>query len=125
MSTRIGINGFGRIGRQALRAIQERHPQQLKVAAINDLTHPNTNAHLLRWESTYGRSPGEVEAAQDAILVEGKRIKVLAERDPGKIPWKEYGVELVVESTGLFTDAAKAAAHLQGGAQKGSISAPP
>ena len=124
MSTKIGINGFGRIGRQALRAIQERHPQKLEVAAINDLTDPKTNAHLLRWDSTYGRYPGQVEAAQDAILVDGKRIKVLAERDPGKIPWKEYGVELVVESTGLFTDAAKAAAHLQGGAKKVIISAP-
>ena len=124
MSTKIGINGFGRIGRQALRAIQERHPQKLEVAAINDLTDPKTNAHLLRWDSTYGRYPGKVEAAQDAILVDGKRIKVLAERDPGKIPWKEYGVELVVESTGLFTDAAKAAAHLQGGAKKVIITAP-
>ena len=124
MSTKIGINGFGRIGRQALRAIQERHPQKLEVAAINDLTDPKTNAHLLRWDSTYGRYPGQVEAAEDAILVDGKRIRVLAERDPGKIPWKEYGVELVVESTGLFTDAAKAAAHLQGGAKKVIISAP-
>src|SRR3972149_11050957 len=124
MATKVGINGFGRVGRQTLRAVLERHPNKLEVVAVNDLTDPKTNAHLLRWDSNYGRYPGKVESAQDAILVDGRRIKVLAERDPGKIPWKEYGVELVIESTGLFTDAAKAAAHLQGGAKKVIITAP-
>ena len=108
MATKIGINGFGRVGRQTLKAILERHPNKLEVVAVNDLTDPRTNAHLLRWDSNYGRYPGKVEAAPDAIVVDGKRIKVFAERDPAKIPWKELGVEVVVESTGIFTDAAKA-----------------
>jgi glyceraldehyde 3-phosphate dehydrogenase len=124
MAAKIGINGFGRVGRQTLRAVLERHPGKLEVAAINDLTDPRTNAHLLRWDSSYGRYPGKVEAAADAIVVDGKRIRVLAERDPGKIPWKDLGVEVVVESTGIFTDAAKAQAHLQAGAKKVIISAP-
>jgi len=124
MATKVGINGFGRVGRQTLRAICERHPNKLEVVAINDLTDPRTNAHLLRWDSNYGRYPGKVEAAPDAIVVDGKRIKVIAERDPAKIPWKELGVEVVVESTGIFTDAAKAQAHLQAGAKKVIITAP-
>jgi len=92
--------------------------------AINDLTDTKTNAHLLKWDSVYGRYPGEVEAKDDAIIVDGKEIKVLAERDPGAIAWRDYGVDIVIESTGLFTDATKAAAHLQGGAKKVIISAP-
>jgi glyceraldehyde 3-phosphate dehydrogenase len=124
MTTRIGINGFGRVGRLALRAINQYHKGKLEVAAINDLTDARTNAHLLKWDSTYGQYPGEVKAADNSIIVDGKEVKVLAERDPAKIPWRELGVDIVIESTGLFTDAAKAAAHLEGGARKVIISAP-
>jgi len=124
MVTKIGINGFGRIGRLTLKAINQYYSGKLEVAAVNDLTDTKTNAHLLKWDSTYGRYPGEVEATEDSIIVDGKRIKVLAERDPSNIPWRDYGVDIVIESTGLFRDATKAAAHLQGGAKKVLISAP-
>ena len=124
MATRIGINGFGRIGRLALKAITQNYPQKLEVVAVNDLTDTKTNAHLLKYDSTYGAYPGKVEATDDSIVVDGKKVKVLAERDPGKIRWSDYGVEVVVESTGLFTEGAKAAAHLDGGAKKIIISAP-
>jgi len=124
MTAKIGINGFGRIGRITLRAINQYHSGELEVVAINDLTDTKTNAHLLKWDSTYGRYSGRVEATEDAIIVEGKEIKVLSERDPGNIPWQDYGVDIVIESTGLFTDATKAAAHLQGGVKKVLISAP-
>ncbi|PIU55005.1 MAG: type I glyceraldehyde-3-phosphate dehydrogenase [Chloroflexi bacterium CG07_land_8_20_14_0_80_51_10] len=124
MATKIGINGFGRIGRQVLKAIGDYHADELEVVAVNDLTDTKTNAHLLKYDSNYGRYPGTVEATEDAIVVDGKQVKVVAERDPGKIPWKDFGVEIVVESTGLFTDATKAAAHLNGGAKKVIISAP-
>src|SRR5256714_5509110 len=124
MTTRVGINGFGRIGRQSLKAILERHPHDLEVVAVNDLTDTKTNAHLLKYDSTYGRFPGEVEATADSLIVNGHTVKVLSQRDPGQIPWGDLGVELVIESTGLFTDADKAAAHLKGGAKKVIISAP-
>jgi len=124
MATKIGINGFGRIGRLTLRTINQYHSGKLEVVAINDLTDTKTNAHLLKWDSTYGRYSGRVEATEDAIIVEGKEIKVLSERNPGNIPWQDYGVDIVIESTGLFTDATKAAAHLQGGVKKVLISAP-
>ncbi len=124
MTTRIGINGFGRIGRLTFRSIKRYHDGELEVVAVNDLTDPKTNAHLLKWDSTYGLYPGQVEAAEDSIIVDGKKIKVLAEREPGKIPWQDYGVDIVIESTGLFTDATKAAAHLEGGAKRVIISAP-
>jgi glyceraldehyde 3-phosphate dehydrogenase len=124
MTTRVGINGFGRIGRQTLRAILERHPDQLEVTVVNDLTDTKTNAHLFKYDSTYGIFDGEVAAHESALEVNGRKIAVVAERDPGKIAWREYGVDIVVESTGIFTDAAKAAAHLQGGATKVIISAP-
>ena len=124
MATRIGINGFGRIGRLALKAIKERHPQKLEVVVLNDLTDAKTNAHLLKYDSNYGAYPGKVEATADAILVDGQAIKVIAERDPAKIKWGEFGVDVVIESTGLFTEASKAAAHFQGGAKKVIISAP-
>ncbi len=124
MVTRIGINGFGRIGRLTLRAIMARHPEALQVVAVNDLTDTATNAHLLKWDTTYGRYPGEVTATDDAIVVDGQRVVVIAERDPAKIPWRDYGVEIVIESTGLFTDATRAAAHREGGAKKVLISAP-
>src|SRR5256886_2514937 len=124
MTTRIGINGFGRIGRQSLKAILERYPRELEVIAVNDLTDTKTNAHLLKYDSTYGRLPGEVEATADSLIVNGHTVKVLAQRDPAQIPWADLGIELVIESTGLFTDAEKAAAHLRGGAKKVIISAP-
>jgi len=124
MTTKIGINGFGRIGRLTFRTINQYHGGRLEVVAINDLTNPKTNAHLLKWDSTYGRYTGQVEATEDSIIIDGKKVKVLSERDPAKIPWREYGVDIVIESTGLFTDATKAAAHLEGGAKKVIISAP-
>jgi len=124
MTTRIGINGFGRIGRQSLKAILERHGRDLEVIAVNDLTDTKTNAHLLKYDSTYGRFPGEVEATADTLIVNGHTVKVLSQRDPAQIPWSDLGVELVIESTGLFTEAEKASAHLRGGAKKVIISAP-
>ena len=124
MATRIGINGFGRIGRLTLRALNQYQGNKLEVAAINDLTDTKTNAHLLKWDSTYGAYSGEAKATEDSIIVDGKEIKVLSERDPGNIPWQDYGVDIVIESTGLFTDATKASAHLKGGAKKVLISAP-
>jgi glyceraldehyde 3-phosphate dehydrogenase len=124
MTTRIGINGFGRIGRQSLKAMLERYPQDLEVVAVNDLTDTKTNAHLLKYDSTYGRFPAEIEATADSLIVNGRTIKVISQRDPAQIPWGDLGIELVIESTGLFTDASKAAAHLKGGAKKVIISAP-
>ena len=124
MTTRIGINGFGRIGRQSMKAILERYSREIEVVAVNDLTDTKTNAHLLKYDSTYGHFPGEVEATADALIVNGHTIKVLSQRDPAQIPWGDLGVELVIESTGLFTDADKAAAHIKGGAKKVIISAP-
>lgn len=124
MTTRIGINGFGRIGRLALKAIKERCGDELEVVAVNDLTDAKTNAHLFKYDSNYGIYSGKVEAKEDSIIVDGKEIKVIAERDPAQIPWRDFGVDIVIESTGLFTEASKAAAHLQGGAKKVIISAP-
>ncbi|TMB98214.1 MAG: type I glyceraldehyde-3-phosphate dehydrogenase [Chloroflexi bacterium] len=125
MSIRIGINGFGRIGRQVFKAIHDLHPNELEVVAVNDLTDATTNAHLLKYDSTYGAFPGHIEASDGSILVDGSQIKVLAQRDPAAIPWNELGVQLVVESTGLFTDADKARAHIEGGgAKKVIITAP-
>jgi len=124
MALKIGINGFGRIGRLVFRAVSQHYGDKLDIAAINDLTDAKTNAHLLKYDSTYGIYPGKVEATADSIVVDGEKTQVLAERDPAKIPWKDYGVDIVIESTGLFTDATKAAAHLQGGAKRVIISAP-
>ena len=124
MTTKIGINGFGRIGRLTLRTINQYQKDKLEVVAVNDLTDTKTNAHLLKWDTTYGAYPGKVDASEEAIIVDGKEIKVLSEHDPANLPWKKYGVDIVIESTGLFTDATKAAAHLQAGAKKVLISAP-
>ncbi len=125
MVTRIGINGFGRIGRQVLKALIERHPDELEVVALNDLVNTSTNAHLLKYDSNYGRFHGSVEAGEDSLVVNGNEIHVTRFSDPGQIPWKQFGVELVVESTGVFTDATKASAHITGGgAKKVIISAP-
>ncbi len=124
MTTKIGINGFGRIGRLVTRAIMARHPDTLQVAAINDLTDAKTNAHLFKYDTNYGIYPGEVMAQGNDLVIDGNSIRVFAERDPARIPWSEMGVDLVIESTGIFTDAAKAAGHLKGGAKKVIISAP-
>jgi len=121
---RIGINGFGRIGRNFAKALLERHPG-IEIAAVNDLTSAAECAHLFKFDSNYGQYKGEVSVDGDAIVVDGQHIKVLAERDPGKLPWRDLGVDVVIESTGLFTDAAKARAHIDGGgAKKVLISAP-
>jgi glyceraldehyde 3-phosphate dehydrogenase len=125
MATRIGINGFGRIGRQVYKAIHDLHPDKLDVVAVNDLTDTRTNAHLLKYDSNYGHFPGDITAGDDSISVNGSTIKVIAQRDPAAIPWKDLGVEIVVESTGIFTSADKARAHVDGGgAKKVIISAP-
>ena len=124
MTTKVGINGFGRIGRITFRTINQYHKGELEVVAINDLADTTTNAHLLKWDSSYGPYPGTVVASDDAITINGHKVKVISERDPASIPWRNHGVDIVIESTGLFTDATKAAAHLKGGAKKVLISAP-
>jgi glyceraldehyde 3-phosphate dehydrogenase len=123
MVTRVGINGFGRIGRQSLRAMLEWHPDDLEVVAINDITDAETNAHLLRYDSTYGRFNGTVEVVENDLVINGKRLTVFAQRDPGQIPWGEVGAQIVIESTGHFTDSTKASAHLRGTVKKVIISA--
>src|ERR671939_247278 len=124
MAVRVGINGFGRIGRQALKALLERHRDDVEVVGINDLFDTATNAHLFKYDSNYGVFPGNVETTESAFIVDGREIQVSAERDPAAVPWRQWGVELVIESTGLFTDATKARAHLDAGAKKVIISAP-
>jgi len=124
VSTRIGINGFGRIGRQTLKAIIERHGDPLEVVAINDLAPTATNAHLFKYDSTYGRFEGEVTNGDSSITVDGHEIRAFSEKDPAALPWKDLGVDIVVESTGIFTDATRAQAHRDAGAKKVIISAP-
>jgi glyceraldehyde 3-phosphate dehydrogenase len=124
MATRIGINGFGRIGRLVFQTIRERHPGELQVVAINDLFDVKTNAHLLKYDSNYGRFDGEVSANDGNLTVDGQAVRIFAERDPAQIPWGEAGVDIVIESTGLFTDATKAAAHRHDSVKKVIISAP-
>ncbi len=124
MAVRVGINGFGRIGRLALRTMLSRYPNDIEVVAVNDLTDVAVNAHLLKWDSTYGPFDGDVTTEGSNIVVNGKTISVFAERDPGTIPWDKAGVDLVIESTGFFTDATKAAAHRNSGVKKVIISAP-
>ncbi|MFN8629710.1 MAG: type I glyceraldehyde-3-phosphate dehydrogenase [Chloroflexota bacterium] len=123
MTVRVGINGFGRIGRQSLKALIERTPE-VEVVAVNDLVDVPTNALLFKHDSTYGAYKGEVSHTDDAIVIDGKTIKVLQVKDPATLPWGDLGVDIVIESTGIFTDAEKAAAHLQAGAKKVLISAP-
>ncbi|MDX1813377.1 MAG: type I glyceraldehyde-3-phosphate dehydrogenase, partial [Candidatus Bathyarchaeia archaeon] len=123
MAIKVGINGFGRIGRLLYRAAIERNAN-IDFVAINDLADVKTNAHLLKYDSTHGRFPGTVEAQSDKLVVNGKDLKVLSQRDPTALPWKELGVYLAVESTGIFRDKAKASMHLQAGAKKVLISAP-
>jgi glyceraldehyde 3-phosphate dehydrogenase len=123
MTVRVAINGFGRIGRQSLKAIIER-TEGVEVVAINDLVETELNALLFRYDSTYGRYPGTVDHTEDSLIVDGREIRVLKEKDPAALPWKEMGIDIVVESTGFFTDAEKARAHLDAGARKVIISAP-
>jgi len=133
MAIKVGINGFGRIGRQVLKAINEFHGSEIEVVAINDLFDTKTNAHLFKYDSNYGIYPGTVVAGEGELIVDGKKIKVFAEKDPGMLPWKDLGVDIVIESTGVFTDAigdpakgkAGANVHIQkGGAKKVIITAP-
>lgn len=124
MVTKVGINGFGRIGRQVLKAITDRHGDTLEVVAINDLVPIETNATLLKYDSNYGRWHRDIRAEADGIAVDGRLIKVFSERDPGAIPWGSVGAEIVIESTGFFTDATKAAAHRRDTVKKVIISAP-
>ncbi len=133
MTVKIGINGFGRIGRQVFKAINEFHGKDLEIVAVNDLFDTNTNAHLLKYDSNYGIYSGTVEAKEGELIVDGKSIKVFAEKDPGALPWKDLGVDIVIESTGVFTDAigdpakgkAGANVHIEkGGAKKVIITAP-
>ena len=124
MTTRIAINGFGRIGRLVLRTLLQRHHEALTVAAINDMADLRTNAHLFRYDSTYGIFPGNIELGEGVMRVDGQDIAVLNQRDPSRMPWKQLGVDLVVEATGVFTDGAQVRAHLDAGAKKAIITAP-
>ena len=123
MAVKVGINGFGRIGRNVYRAARERN-SDLEIVAVNDLTDAGTLAHLLKHDSILGRFPGAVSAEGDQIVIDGGRLTVLAERDPQRLPWADLGVDIVIESTGFFTDATKARAHIEAGATKVIISAP-
>ena len=124
MATKIGINGFGRIGRQVFKAIMDRYAGTLEVVAINDLVDTDVNANLLKYDSNYGRWHRDIRAEKDALVIDGHTVRVFAERDPGAIPWGSVGAEIVIESTGLFTDATKAAAHRRDSVKKVLISAP-
>ncbi|HZQ10076.1 MAG TPA: type I glyceraldehyde-3-phosphate dehydrogenase [Anaerolineae bacterium] len=123
MAARIGINGFGRIGRQVTKALRERYGD-IELVAVNDLATPEENAHLFKYDSNYGIYPGTVGVDGDCLVIDGHRIQVLKEKDPAKLPWRDLGVDLVIESTGLFTDADKAKAHIDAGAKRVIISAP-
>lgn len=124
MAVRVGINGFGRIGRQVYKAIYENYQNTLDVEAINDLMDVRTNAHLLKYDSTYGRFGGDVEVRDEDIYIDGERLKSYAERDPSKLPWGELGVDIVLECTGIFRTGEQAGAHIRAGARKVIISAP-
>jgi glyceraldehyde 3-phosphate dehydrogenase (phosphorylating) len=124
MPVRVGINGFGRIGRITFRAMERKYGNDLQVVAINDLVDAQTNAHLLKHDTNYGAFPGTVKAEEKDIVVNGDTIQVFAEKDPARIPWGDVGVQVVIESTGFFTDATKARAHLEAGAKRVIISAP-
>lgn len=121
---RLGINGFGRIGRQVLKAVMERYPSSLSVAVINDLFDVETNAHLFQYDTNYGRFPGEVKVKKDSLVINGQSIKNVAYRDPLTIPWDDEGIDIVIESTGLFLSGPKASAHIEAGAKKVIITAP-
>ena len=121
---KVGINGFGRIGRQVTKALFENYRGKFDLVAVNDLSNTATNAHLFKYDSNYGVFPGTVEVADGDLVIDGDRIKVLAEKDPSKLPWGDLGVDVVIESTGIFTDRAKAELHIHAGAKKVIISAP-
>ena len=121
---KVGINGFGRIGRNVFKSLVDQYAKDIEVVAINDLTDPKTLAHLLKYDTLYGKFNGTVEATENSIIVNGEEIRIFAERDPKNIPWGLQGVDIVIESTGLFTDATKAKAHIEAGAKKVLISAP-
>jgi len=124
MAVRVGINGFGRIGRLVFRAAMEAKRKDIEFVAINDLGTPEANAHLLKYDSVHGIYPGKIEAVKDGIKVDGKKVKVLSERDPAKLPWGKLGVDIVLECTGIFTSKEAAGKHLEGGAKKVLVSAP-
>src|SRR5437868_11225240 len=124
MTMKVGINGFGRIGRQIFKALRDYYPDEIEVVAVNDLTDNNTLAHLLKYDSNYSPFDGDVSATEEAIIVDGEEIKVFAERDPAKLPWGDLGAQIVIESTGVFTDGEKAKLHIDGGAKKVIITAP-
>jgi glyceraldehyde 3-phosphate dehydrogenase len=124
MTTRVAINGFGRIGRLVLRSILQRYKKDLAVVAVNDMADLHTNAHLFRYDSTYGIYPGTVEAGEGVIRIDGDNISVHNQNDPARLPWKNLGVDIVIESTGMFTDGAQVKAHLDAGAKKAIITAP-
>ena len=124
MTARVAINGFGRIGRLGLRAMLERHKQELNVVAINDMADLVTNAHLFRYDSNYGIFPSRVEVGEGVLRIDGRNIAVLNQKDPSRLPWRQLNVEIVIESTGVFTDAAQVRAHLEAGAKKVIITAP-
>lgn len=124
MPTNLAINGFGRIGRLVLRTLIERYKTDLAVVAVNDMADLKTNAHLFRYDSTYGIYPGKVETGDGAMTIDGRKISVLNQKDPSRLPWKEMGVDIVIEATGVFTDAAQVRAHLSAGAKKVIVTAP-
>jgi glyceraldehyde 3-phosphate dehydrogenase len=124
MPTRIAINGFGRIGRLTLRTMHERHHDDLAIVAVNDMADLKTNAHLLRYDSTYGIFPGKIAIGEGVIQIDGRNVAVLNQKDPTRLPWKDLGVDIVIESTGVFTDGAQVRAHLEAGAKKAIITAP-
>jgi glyceraldehyde 3-phosphate dehydrogenase len=125
MTIRVGINGFGRIGRQVFKALHDYYPDEVEVVAVNDLTDNETLAHLLKWDSNYGEADLDIEATENSLIIDGEEVQALEERDPAKLPWGDLGVQLVIESTGRFTDAKTARAHIDGaGARKVMITAP-
>ncbi len=124
MATKIGINGFGRIGRLVLRTLLQRHAKDLSVVAVNDMADAKTNAHLFRYDSNYGIFPGKVETGSDFMIIDGQTVTVFNQKDPSRLPWKQLGVDIVIESTGVFTNGAQVRAHLEAGAKKAIITAP-
>jgi len=124
MVARVAINGFGRIGRLSLRAMLQRHKKELDVVAINDMADLQTNAHLFRYDSTYGIYPGEIQVGEGVLIIDGRNVVVLNQKDPSRLPWKQLSVGIVIESTGVFTEAAQVRAHLDAGAKKVIVTAP-
>src|SRR5437016_13589881 len=118
MAAKVAINGFGRIGRLGLRAMLERHKKDLNVVAVNDMADLNTNAHLFRYDSTYGIFSGDIEVGEGVLKLDGRSIVVLNQKDPSRLPWKQLGVDIVIESTGVFTDADQVRGHLEAGAKR-------